>query len=1105
MKLQNCLRGRLCLHFRSININNLFIISVLLIALPFGHLFAQERLLRLSGTVRDAENNSPLTGATISANHRILAQSDETGAFHVSLSDTAGTLEVTFLGYQTLQQAFSNRQTGPFIFTLKPNVRALQDVVVSTGYQTLPAGRTVGSFVQVDQRLMNRSTATNVLERLNGLASGLRFNGEANQSVSTGSADRFLGINIRGVSTLSGNVSTDPLIVLDNFPYEGNINNINPNDIESISILKDAAAASIWGARSGNGVIVITTKKGRRNEKMSVELNTSVTVQNKPDLYYDRNFLPSSAYIDLEGSLFKQGYFDSYLTDPYYQAPVSPVVDLLAKGREGILSQAQTNSQLDALRSFDVRDDYSQYVYRKAIKQQYALGIRGGSAQNGYSLSVGYDRNQNSLIRNNFDRLTVNVLNTYSPLTNLSLTGGINYSENHTTFNNPLAYGSGISVGGAVAGIYPYARFSDAAGNPLAVVKGYRQDYVDAAPGSGLLDWTYRPLNELALADNRVAVRDLLLKASAQYRFLRHWNAEVQYQQERQQVDSRNYLDPQTYAMRDLINRFTLVDPVTGRVTYQVPQGGELNLGNNLLVTHNGRAQVNYSQAFGTLHQLTGLLGSEIRSLTNTGYRRNSLGYNAEYGTATGNLNYADYLPVLPYGSAQIPSPDVALTGSTNRFVSYFANASYSYADRYVVSLSGRKDGSNIFGVKANDRVTPLWSAGLGWTLSKESFYHLAWLPYLKARFSYGYNGNVYNGSAYVTGNYFTSSLTGAPAILNLTAPNPNLSWERVRNINAGLDFEAFGNRLSGTLEYYRKDGQDLIERVPLYSSSGFLSFAGNAAATRTQGFDLTLNSRNLTGALQWGTTLLFSSLHDRVTKYDVQPNNTSLQTIGGTAIVGRPLYGIYAYRWAGLDPATGDPQGYSAGKVSKDYTAIMANYQPDSLRFKGSARPTVYGSLRNDFSYGGFSLSVNVLYEFGYVFRRASTSLNGADILSSSFSQNLDYAQRWQMPGDEQQTSVPSVVYPSNGNRNTFYQYSEALVENAANICLQDIRLSYALRPSVLRRTPFRSLQVYGYASNLGILWRANKYGIDPDVPSQFSHAFPNPFSLSLGVNAQF
>jgi TonB-linked SusC/RagA family outer membrane protein len=1074
-------------------------------AMPVGHLLAQQRLLSLSGTVRDAENNSPLMGATISANHRILVHADEKGAFQFTLADTAGILEVAFLGYQIHKQPFSSQQSSPFFIGLKPNVLALKYVVVSTGYQTLPAGRTVGSFVQVDQQLVNRSTATNVLERLNGLASGLRFNGEANQSVSTGSADRFLGINIRGVSTLSGNVSTDPLIVLDNFPYEGNINNINPNDIESISILKDAAAASIWGARSGNGVIVITTKKGRRNEKMSVELNTSVTVQNKPDLFYDRNYLPSSAYIDLESSLFKQGYFDSYLTDTYYQAPVSPAVDLLAKGREGALSQAQVAGQLDALRSQDVRDDYSRYVYRKAIKQQYALGIRGGSAQNGYSLSVGYDRNQNSLVRNDFDRLTVNVLNTYSPLTNLSVTGGINYSENHTTLNNPLSYGSGISVGGAVAGIYPYARFANEAGNSLALIKGYRQAYVDAAPSSGLMDWTYKPLNELALADNRVAVRDLVLKASAQYRFLRHWNAEVQYQQERQQVDSRNYLDPQSFAMRDLINRFTVVDPATHRVTYQVPVGGELDLGNDLLVANNGRAQLNYTQAFGTLHQLTGLIGSEIRALTNTGYRRNSLGFNTEYGTATGNLNYADYLPVLPYGSAQIPSPDVALTGSTNRFVSYFANASYTYADRYVVSLNGRKDGSNIFGVKANDRVTPLWSAGLGWTLSKENFYRLAWLPYLKARFSYGYNGNVYNGSAYVTGNYFTSSLTGAPAILNLTAPNPNLSWERVRNINAGLDFEAFGNRLSGTLEYYRKDGQDLIERVPLYSSSGFLSYAGNAAATRTQGLDLTLNSRNLTDTFQWGTTLLFSTLHDRVTKYDVQPTNMSLQTIGGTAITGRPLYGIYAYQWAGIDPATGDPQGYLSGKVSKDYTAIIANYQPDSLQFKGSARPTVYGSLRNDFSYRGLSLSVNVLYEFGYVFRRASTSLNGADIISSSFSQNMDYEQRWQQPGDEQRTSVPSVTYPSNANRNTFYQYSEALVEDAANIRLQDIRLSYALRPGVLRRTPFRTLQVYGYASNLGILWRANKYGIDPDVPSQFSHAFPNPFSFSLGVNAQF
>jgi TonB-dependent starch-binding outer membrane protein SusC len=462
-------------------------------------------------------------------------------------------------------------------------------------------------------------------------------------------------------------------------------------------------------------------------------------------------------------------------------------------------------------------------------------------------------------------------------------------------------------------------------------------------------------------------------------------------------------------------------------------------------------------------------------------------------------------LTVNPFGSAQLPAPGGNITESLNRFLSHFANVAYTYGGRYTVNLSGRQDGANIFGVKTNDRITPLWSAGLGWNISKESFYHIDWLPYLKGRLSYGFNGNVYNGSAYVKGIYTTSSLTGATILTDITAPNPELRWEKVKNINAGLDF-AFKNWLSGTIEYYQKNGVDLIQPIQLFSSSGFISFIGNSASTKSHGFDITLNSKNLNGKFKWNSVVLLSTFKDKVTSYAVQPTNNTIRDNGGAGgpSLGRSLYGIYAYKWEGLDGNNGDPQGRLGGKVSKDYLGIINNFKPDSLKYMGSGRPTVFGSFRNDFSYANLSLSINVLYDLGFVFRRGSVSLNEAELISTGSGANADYADRWQKPGDELNTSVPSVIYPNNANRNNFYQYSEALVENGSNIRLQDIRISYDLTNRINSRLPFNRMQVFAYASNLGIIWRANKYGLDPNVRNFNAHRIPVPFNISVGFNIQ-
>jgi TonB-linked SusC/RagA family outer membrane protein len=1063
--------------------------------------------ITIKGIVTDTVGH-PLPGAIIKikgTNIATIAKAD--GSYEIKDVPQNAILIISMIGYQAAEISLSDVADSFLKVSLKISVSALNQVsIVSTGYQQLPKERVTGSFDQLNSTLVNRSTSTNILDRINGVSSGVFFNGTADHNINTtGSAFRNSGINVRGQSTI--NASTDPLIVVDNFPYEGEISNINPNDVESITILKDAAAASIWGASSGNGVIVITTKKGRLNQKMKVSLNANINIGNKPDLFGDKNFLNSSDYIDVETLLFKQGYFDNDLSNVSSYPAITPAVTILANQRSGAISQADATSQLNALRKIDVRNDFEKYVYQKSINQQYSLGIRGGGSDYTYALSVGRDNNRDNLIRNGYSRTTVNSQNAYNPVKNLELTAGLNYSQNITTLDNNNGYGNlnAYYMGNyEYNSLYPYARLADGQGNPLAIAKNYNATFISSMQSQGFLDWNYRPLDEIKNADNPVKINDLLLRLSARYKIIPSLNIELQYQNEHQVIDTRNFQSQDTYYTRNQINQFSQIDPATGRINYISPLGGVLDLGNYNWASNNLRAQANYDRTLGK-NNIVALAGAEIRERKTDGFTNKSYGYDNNFGTSDTYLNYNTAYNTNPSGSAFIPAPQGGTSQSVYRYVSYFANVAYTYDSKYILNLSGRKDGSNIFGAKTNDKVTPLWSAGLGWNTSKEKFYDISWLPYLRLRASYGFNGNVYQGSAYLTGGYTTSSQTGLNAINILQPPNPQLRWERVQNVNVGIDFGAKDDRISGTIELYQKKGMDLLEPTPLATQTGFTTVMANTAETKTKGIDITLQSKNLIGEFRWNTTFLFSTLYDKLIKYLPTVKSSNIQTNGGiTGITGYPLYSIFSYKWAGLDPANGDPRGYLNGAISKDYSAILNNFRTDQIIYNGSARPNVYGALRNDFFYKAFELSVNVKYELGYVFRRPSINTNYSEVLT--YYANSDYAQRWQKPGDEVNTNVPSMVYPGDDNRSRFYTYSQPLVEKGDNIRIQDLRLAYSLPTRWLNKNAAPHIQLFAYASNIGIIWRANKYGIDPDAYSWgVSHAFPNPFTLSFGVNANF
>jgi len=1059
------------------------LLLALILALPFSLIAQSANPLTLSGIVTNAAKQ-PIAGATVQSK-KATTITDAKGRFTITIANTEDTLYTAAIGYATAATPLQYPITTITIL-LKTNATELASVTVNTGYQKLSRVTSTGSFQQIDSSLLNRSISTNILDRLDG-SSSIFFDKRANASG---------GLLVRGRSTIFGNAS--PLIVIDNFPYDGDLANINPNDIASITILKDAAAAAIWGVRAGNGVIVLTTKKGNY-QKPHIDITANTTIGAQPNLYYAPQ-MGSADFINVEALLFQKGFYDADIANTR-RPPLSPMVELLVQRKAGTMSAADSASISNTYRQTDARQAIASNFYRQAINQQYAIQLSGGSAGVRYTLSGGYDHNNSYLVGNQSNRFTLRSTTAFSPITGLDISVSIAWTNQRNTINNTL---SDMSIGTGKT-LYPYAQLADTLGNAAVIVKDYRLTYLDTAGAGKLLDWKYRPLDELRLNDNTTKRNDWLLNTGISYRINHQFSAELKYQLEQQTIDNRRYYSKDTYFARNLINRYTTISGTT--VKYNVPLGGILDYGKSTLLSHAGRAQLNYRHAWHNQHTLSVIAGTEIRQNSTNSYTTRTYGYNDALLTY-GNVNLVDQLPI--YGNlanaALIPNP-TSFNEGILRFVSLYSNAAYSYLDQYFASISVRKDASNLFGVNTNQKGIPLWSAGLGWNLSKAAWYRISWLPYLKLRATYGYNGNVDNSlAAYTTIAYATNAtFTGQSYATVRNPPNPELRWEKTATIDIGLDFATANKRMTGSIDYYRKQGKDLIGIAPVDPTTGVINpstatygFKGNVADMRGTGIELELNTINTKGRWVWSSRILLNTNTTTLVKYQA-PIGTASSYIGtGTGIVpilGKPLYSIYSYQWAGLDPITGDPQSLVKGSVSKDYTAIV-NGSIDALHYHGSAVPTVYGSILNTLSFKQFSLSATVTYQLGYYFRRNSINYTN---LFNNWSTHSDYTKRWQQPGDEQHTNVPSLIYPiTNTNRDAVYAGSEVLVEKGDHIRWQDINLSWSIDKLVYHKLPVQKLVLTAYVSNIGILWRANKVGLDPDY---YSGGFPLPTNLALGI----
>ncbi|MDR2273699.1 MAG: SusC/RagA family TonB-linked outer membrane protein [Sphingobacterium sp.] len=1013
------------------------------------------------------------------------------GKFKIVVTNLPDTLLVSSVGYETKAVPVSDLSTALDI-RLHSRTNYLDEVnVINTGYQTVKPNEINGSVVSLGKKELNEQSGTNILDRLKNMSSGLAFT----TGKSNGNPQNSTNINIRGLSTINGPL--DPLIVLDNFIYEGDIDNINPNDVENVSILKDAAAASIWGARAGNGVIVITTKRGKFNQPLKVGFNSNILISQKPNLYYYPQ-MPSSDYIAVEKFLFDKGYFDNQINTKPYSA-LTPAVDLFLRNRNGQITAGEMSEQIDRLKSTDIRDSYSKYFFKAGITQQQAVNINGGSEKHNYILSAAYDQSSDDTYAA-FRKINLKTDQSFRPLKRLTITTGIYFTKSTGKSGSP-GYNS-MSAGNRRP---VYLDFENPDGTAASIPFLYREAYTDTVGDGKLLDWKYYPKDDYKYNTTVRKQQEIYANAGLNYRPLDYLNIDVKYQYQNQTSDAENLAELQSYYARNMINSFSQLNHSTGIVKYIIPLGGIKSLNTQLSQSHTFRGQVNFEKTWGR-HKVSAIVGAEMRQAQQTGSGNILYGYNSDPLTGM-NLDYINDYPNFITQNTQSISSNSTLVDAVQRFVSNYANASYSFADRYLVSASLRKDGSNIFGANTNDRWKPLWSAGLGWNISKEQFYCFGWLPELKLTATYGHSGNVdLSRFALPVALFASNAITGFRFGRISTLNNPELKWEQASQLNLRLNFSLKDQVLAGSIEYYYKKGTDLYGNTPYdYTTWGRNSeIVKNVASMRGKGVDVILNSINIDRQIRWTSSLLFSRNMSRTTAY-YSSGYQIMTTSRGTSItpfVGQPLYAVAAYRWGGLDMA-GNPQGYYQGNLSTDYDKINAETYSQGINgnvvYKGSAVPVYFGSLVNTLQWKQFSASLNIGYKLGYYLFKPSISYSA---LVERGVGHSDFVKRWQNPGDELSTSVPSFIYPVNSMRDAFYATSEVNVIKGDHVRLNYVNLSYTfLLNKNGQNSPLSKIQLYVIASNLGMLWRANKAGIDPDKSS----IYPEPKTIALGLRSNF
>lgn len=1013
----------------------------------------------VKGVVTSEEDGLPIVGASVLVKGTTQGTiTDVDGNFMISgVKADSKTLIVSFVGMKSKEVAIKK---GELKIVMKSDAEVLDEVMV-VAYGTVKKSAFTGSATVVDQDKI-KSPAVSFDKSLTGQVSGVQVMSNSGQP---GSGTSF---RIRGSGSLKA--SNEPLYVIDgvattsteyssiaeeNESSSNILSSINPNDIESITVLKDAAAAALYGSRAANGVVVITTKSGKEG-KARVNFNAQFS-WSKLGKAYD---MMSSA--DMYKMIY-QGYRAKGETMEEANASAQGA---LTHNPYNVENPLDENGNVVDGAKLVVDTDWQKEVFRTAPSQDYNMNVSGKNDKTNYFFSIGYTKQGGITPASDFKRYSAKAnINTK---VNRWFNAGLNVTFSHSIQNTTVESSAGASP------LYNALSFPNAVpvyivdneGNPVLDENGNKQ---------------YNFTNPVSRDFNPLAIPLMDVNRSKFYRLLASGYAEITFFKG---LSFKTVFSPD-YVSTDE-HRYWNKEHGNGS-TYN----GRLDKYHHVDLMYTSTNTFNYTNVFKDVHSLNVMAGMEYWQST----------YETLYAGGRGLLGDMQELA----GASGSFSPSSDTTKET--LISYFGRAEYAYKDKYNFSASLRADGSSIFG--ADTKWGTFWSLGASWRINQEDFLKdIEWIDNLKLRLSYGTSGNKSGLARYASLGLWTTSadyLYGSNiGVGHEQLVNALLGWEKQGMFNVGVDF-SFWNRFYGSVDFFNKTSDGLLYDVPLALQNGLSSITMNAAKTSNTGFEIVLGANILRGPLVWNMDLNASFIKDKIKDLNGE-NDVRMTDYQKIWSVGGSQYEFYMPTWAGVDPDNGNPLWY---KVNDDGTRTTTSvYSEATYERQGRSTPLAYGGFINTFSYKNFDLTIQLNYSLGgkiYDNIYAGMMHDGA---TTAQNMHVDALEAWTTPG--QQTNVPK--YAINNATNSA-SLSSRFLYDATNVKLKTITLSYTLPKNLgVFSKVISGAKLWVSADNL-CTWFADKgykgyddidiYGVQGY--KTYPYSFPTPRTFSIGANLTF
>ena len=1081
--------------------------------------YAQQ--IKVNGVVISAEDNEPVIGAsiTVKGNTSIGTVTDIDGKFQLSVPSGAKTLVVSYIGMKTQEIA---AKAGSVKVILKSDAQELDEVVV-TGYQKIDRRLFTGAAEKIKGKDAKIDGVTDVSQMLQGKVAGVSV-----QSVS-GTFGAAPKMRVRGASSIYGdqrplwvvdggvlgdlvNVSADDLSSGDaKTLISSAVAGLNSDDIEDFQILKDASATALYGARAMNGVVVITTRKGRTGSA-SINYVGEFSTRFKPS-YGEYNIMNSQEQMDVYRQMENSGWLNNAAMARISNGGVYyKMYDLINQYNETNGGFGLPNTAHDRalyLRDAEMRNtNWFDELFRNSWTQNHSVSLSGGTDRSRYYASLSYFNDPGWSVADKVERYTANFNSSFDLTKNFSLSFLTNASYRNQKAPGTLDRTVDV-VNGEVNRDFDINPFSYALNSSRALDPNeyYRMNY---APFNikNELENNYMDINVMdmkaQLELNWKPIKKLDFNAIGSFRYAKSVN--------RHKIMNNSNMANAYRADDDAIirdgNKFLFRDPddPNGWAEVVLPKGGFLNSSSNSVLNYYFRGTANYNDSFNDKHIVNILGGAEVRHTNREEDSYNGYGY--DYDSGEPYVDYRIIRQILEGGFNYYSYGE-----SWDRFVAFFGTASYSYQGKYTVNATGRYDGSNKMGQSKSSRWLPTWNVSGSWNASEEEFMRdIDWISRLSFRGTYGLvasMGPVTNAlTVYKSGTtYRPYQNEKEPYIYISELQNKDLTWEKQYEGNVGFDFGVLNNRISLSLDAYWRKSFDLIGVIYTGGTGGQKAKYANYADMKSRGVEFTLNFKPIVlKDFKWNTDITFSYNHNEITKLDSKPRVIDLVSESGYALLGKHVRGLYSLQFKGLDE-NGIPTYINEdGELTNGDINFQESDKLGHLKYEGSVDPPYSGGMNNSFQYKNWKLNVFITYQFGNVIR-----LNSA--FKSSYS-DLDampreFKNRWRTAGDEDLTSIPTILsaYQQSADSNlkiayNAYNFSTERVAKGDFIRMKEISLSYDFPQDWISKAKFKSLQLKAQVTNPFLIYADKKLnGQDPEFLRSGGVAMPNArqFTLTL------